>query len=83
MSVVVCIDLSGKELHSQVDIDTVVTSRSLGGVAVSTLTQNAKDVGSNPAVGTVFTIFITLIYMMLFICLWWYIYIYVYIERDM
>ena len=40
-SVVVCTDLSDKELHSQVGMDRVVTSGRLGGVMVSTLALNA------------------------------------------
>ena len=36
----------------------VVTSGSLHGVMVSTLAQNARDVGSVPALGTIFPIFI-------------------------
>ena len=58
-SVVVYTDLLGKKLHRQVDVGTVVTSGSLGGIMVSTLAQNASDVGSIPLLGTIFPIFIT------------------------
>ena len=57
MSVVGCTDLSGKELHRQVGMGKMVTSVSLGGIMVSTLAWNARDVGS--ILGTVFPIFIT------------------------
>ena len=46
MSVIVCTDLSGKESPRQVGVGTEVTSGSLGGVMVSTLAGNARDVGS-------------------------------------
>ena len=59
VSVVVCTDLSGKEPHRQVGVSMVVTSGSLGGVMVSTLDQNAKDVCSIPALGAIFLIFFT------------------------
>ena len=58
-NVVICIDLSGKELHTQVGTGRMVTSGTLGGVLVSTMTQNARDVGSIPALGTMLPIFIT------------------------
>ena len=57
--VVVCTNLSGKEPHRQAGIGKVVTSGSLGDVMVSTLAQNARGVGSIPALGTIFPIFIT------------------------
>ena len=57
--VVVCPDLSSKELHIQVDIGMAVTSGSLGDVMVSALVQSARDVGSIPAIGEIFPIFIT------------------------
>ena len=53
-SVVVCIDLSCKELHRQVGVGIVVTSGSFLCVMV-----NAKDVGSIPTQGAMFRIFIT------------------------
>ena len=59
MSVVVYTDLSGKDLHRQVGAGGAVTSRSLGGVMVSTLACNAKDVGSNPTLSALFPNFIT------------------------
>ena len=37
----------------------MVTPRSLGGVMISTLGQNVRDVGLIPALGTIFPIFIT------------------------
>ena len=59
MSVVVCTNLSGKKPHRQVDMDKVVASRSLGGVMVSTLAWDARDLGSIPALGAMLPIFIT------------------------
>ena len=53
--VVVCTDISGKELNRQVGVDRTVISRSLGGGMVS----NAKDVGSIPILGTIFPTYIT------------------------
>ena len=46
---VACIDLSGKEPHSQAGVGSVVTSGSLGGITIGTLTQNGRAVGSIPA----------------------------------
>ena len=54
MSVVVCTDLSGKEPHREVGVDTVVNAGLLGGVMVNTLSQNARDMGST--LGTLFPI---------------------------
>ena len=59
MSVVVCIDLSGKELHRHIGVGEVVAAGSLGGVMVSTLSQNAMDVASTRALGAIFLIGIT------------------------
>ena len=59
VSVVVCTDISGKEPHRQVGVGGVVTLGSLGGEMVSTLAQNAKNVSSILALGTIFPIFIT------------------------
>ena len=56
--VVVCTDLSGKQLHRQVGMGIVVTSGSLCDVMVCSLVWNARDVGSNPALRTIFPIFI-------------------------
>ena len=42
----VCIDLSGKEPHIQLGKGRVVTLGSLGGVMVTILAQNTRDVGS-------------------------------------
>ena len=44
--------------HIQVSVGSMVTAGSLGGVMVSTLTRNARDVGSISALGPVFPIFI-------------------------
>ena len=56
MNIVVdCINLSGNKLHTHVGVDTV----SLGAVMDSTLAWNARDVGSIPALSTIFLIFIT------------------------
>ena len=57
--ITVCTDLSGKEAHRQVGMDKVVTSRSLAGVMVSTMAQNARDMGRITTLGTIFPIFIT------------------------
>ena len=60
LSVVDFIDIADKELHRQVGYHGILlTSGSLGVVMVSTLARNARDVGSIPALGTIFTIFIT------------------------
>ena len=71
MSVVGCTDFSGKVLHRQVrrrgysgDI------REPCGVMVSTLAQNARDVGSTAALDTIFPIFITLMTTQLRSGLW-------------
>ena len=55
-SAVVCTDLSAKEPHRQAGM---VTSGSLGGVMVITPAPNARQVGSIPALGKIFPIFIT------------------------
>ena len=52
-SVVGCINLSGKKLHREVGVGAVVASGSLGGVMVSTLAWNARDVGSIRPLGTI------------------------------
>ena len=57
--VVVCTDLGGKELHRQDGVRMVVTSGKPTWCNRSTLARNARDVGSGPALGTVFLIFIT------------------------
>ena len=59
MSVVVCIYLSGKELHRQVGVDKVDTLGSLDGVMVSTLAQNVRDVGLIPPLCAILPIVIT------------------------
>ena len=52
--------LLGKDPHIQIGISRVVTSGSQGSVMVSTLTQNARDVGSITAPDKIFhTIFVT------------------------
>ena len=55
---VVCTDPLRKLIYG-LAVGRVVTSESLGGVMVSTLTRNARDVGSIPTLGTIFLIFIT------------------------
>ena len=50
-----CSDLSSKEPQREVGVDRVMTSGSLGGVMV----WNTRDVGSIPALGAIFPIFIT------------------------
>ena len=60
MSVIVCTDLSGKAPHREVGLGSMVTSVSLGGEMVSTLAQNASDVGLITALGPIFPIFIIL-----------------------
>ena len=52
MSVVVYTDLAGC-------MRIAATSGSLTGVIISTQAQNTRDVGSTPAVGAIFPIFIT------------------------
>ena len=56
--VVACTDLCGKELHRQVGVGIVVTPGKPMGCNASTLAWNAREVGSSPALGTVFPIFI-------------------------
>ena len=51
---VVCTDLSDKN-----GMGKVIRSGNLGGVMVITMARNAKDVGSIPALGSIFPIFIT------------------------
>ena len=57
--VVICTDLSGKELHRQLGVGIVVTSESICGVVISTLAWNVRDVGSIPTLSMIFPIFIT------------------------
>ena len=59
MLFIVSTDLSGIEPHRKGSMGRVVTSGSLGGLMVSTLALNARDVGSIPARGALFLIFIT------------------------
>ena len=47
-----------REPHRQIGIGRVARSSRLGGVVVSTLDQNAKDVGFIPALGIIFPVFI-------------------------
>ena len=54
-----CTNIPGKEPHIQVDVSSVVTPGSIGGVMVSTLARNVRDVGLIPALGAIFHIFIT------------------------
>ena len=44
---IACTDLSGKDLHRQIGMDTMLTSWSLGGVMVSTLGSECKRCGFN------------------------------------
>ena len=53
-SVVVCTDVSGNEPVRQVSVVRVIALGSLGGIMVSTLLRNAKGVGSNPSLETLF-----------------------------
>ena len=57
--VVVCTNLSGREPDINVGVGRMMISGGLGGIVVSTLAQNASDVGSIPALGEIFLIFIT------------------------
>ena len=59
VQVVVCTDLSGNEVHSNVIMGMVVISGCLGDPLVSTLAWNVRDVGLIPALGTIFPIFVT------------------------
>ena len=56
---VVCTYLSGKVPYRQVGVVRGVRYGSTGGVMVSTLAQNARDVGSIPTQHTIFPIFNT------------------------
>ena len=58
-SVIVNTDLSCKEPHRNVSVVNKVISGSLGGVMVSTLILNVRDVGSIPTPGKIFPVFIT------------------------
>ena len=60
MSVVVCTDILGEEAHRQRVVGKVLTLGSLGGVMVSTLAQNARDISSIRALSATFPNFITL-----------------------
>ena len=55
----VCTDLSSKEPHRQVYAGKLETSGSPGAAMVSTLTCKKYNVGSTPALGIIFPIFIT------------------------
>ena len=46
-----------KELHRHLGVGRIVTSGNQGGVMVSTLARNARDVGSIPALGTIISHF--------------------------
>ena len=58
-SVVIYTDLSGKELHSQVGMGRLMISGNIADVIVSTLFLNARDVGSIPVVGAIFSTLLT------------------------
>ena len=45
--------------HEQIDVGTVMASRSLGGVMVSTQTQNGRDMDLIPVVGAILPLVIT------------------------
>ena len=59
VNVIVCSELSGKELHRQVGVDKGDATGSLGGVMASTLTLKARDVGSIQTLSSIFPIVIT------------------------
>ena len=46
------------ELHRQVGVGSMMRSKRLGGVIVSTLALNARDMSSIPALGTIFPILV-------------------------
>ena len=52
-------DLLGKEPHEHVDVDRPMPQGTLGDVIVITLDKDARDVDSDSAIGTIFTIFLT------------------------
>ena len=56
MSSVGCTDVSGKQLHRQVDMYLGVTSGKPMWCNCSILAQYARDMGSIPALGTIFPI---------------------------
>ena len=58
--VVVCTDVSGKEPHRQVFVKRVMISGSQGSVIVGTQARNERGVCSSPALGEMFTIYVTL-----------------------
>ena len=57
--VVICTDLGGKEPNRQVGEGMVVTPGKPTWCNGSPLTRNDRDVGSSPALGTIFPIFIS------------------------
>ena len=59
MCILVGADITGKELHRRGYMCSTVTSGSLGDEMVSSLAQNARDMGSILLLGIVFPIFIT------------------------
>ena len=58
---IVCTDLSGKGPDTQEGVGRMLSSGSLSGAMVSTLARDARDVGSSPTLGRIFSVFITLI----------------------
>ena len=52
-------DFSGKDPHRKVCVGRVVISGTIGGVMISILAQNARDVGSIPLLDAIFPNFIT------------------------
>ena len=57
ISVLVSTDLSGKELHRQIGVVSMVTYGSLGGVMAITLTRPARNVGWSPDLTSISPIF--------------------------
>ena len=58
-SIIACTEHSGKEPHRQVAVGRVVTLGSVGGVMISTMALNARDLGSIPSLGEIFPFFVT------------------------
>ena len=56
---VVCTNPSSQDSHRYVSVGRVMISRNQGGVMIITQDQNARGMGSNPAIGSIFPLFIT------------------------
>ena len=52
-------DFLGKELHIQVGVERVLMSRHLDGEIMSTLSQNASSMGSNQALDSILSRFVS------------------------